>query len=231
VPHQRGPISTIVLDFDDTLCLTEASSFVMENEILASMGRAPMSRSAHHASWGMPLHEAIRLRSPGIDVAAFFEAMQPVFAEFVAAGQIDVVTGEDLDALDALLLDGYQLMVLTSRVGAEVTHLLDAQHPLAQRLHGFYHADNITHMKPDPRAFDTLLRDHSLSPAACVYVGDLPGDAAASLGAGMRFIACMQSGVRTRGDFAPYAVDAFVDQFPEIVDTIRTMQTTQQSAF
>ena len=47
-------IEALIIDVDDTLCLTEAACFDMENETLMAMGRAPMSREVHINTWGQP---------------------------------------------------------------------------------------------------------------------------------------------------------------------------------
>jgi hypothetical protein len=61
-------ISAVVVDVDDTLVLTEAVCFEIENAALAKLDRPPMTRAVHIATWGQPLLDAIRLRSPGVDV-------------------------------------------------------------------------------------------------------------------------------------------------------------------
>ncbi|MFI7129218.1 HAD family hydrolase [Nonomuraea sp. NPDC050153] len=86
-----------------------------------------------------------------------------------------------------------------------------------------YHEGNTRFMKPDPRAFDELLAAAGLRPDECVYVGDSPGDAQAANGAGLRFIACLQSGIRKRQDFAAHRVDAFIDAFPDVVEAVASL--------
>jgi phosphoglycolate phosphatase-like HAD superfamily hydrolase len=39
-------IRAVIVDVDDTLCLTEEASFALENEVLSRMGRPPMPRAA-----------------------------------------------------------------------------------------------------------------------------------------------------------------------------------------
>ncbi|MFI6294567.1 HAD family hydrolase [Nonomuraea sp. NPDC050790] len=217
-------IRAVVIDVDDTLCLTEAACFDLENEVLALIGAAPMSRAAHLATWGQPLLEAMPLRSPGVDLAAFSAAYPAVLRAYVEDGRLDVVAGENLGALDALTAQGRALMLLTSRTETEVEHLLAPGHALTGRLAAVYHAGNMRHAKPDSRAFDELLAATGLEPRQCVYVGDSPGDAQAANGAGLRFVACMQSGVRRREDFAAYDVDAFIDAFPEVVEVVSRLE-------
>ncbi|GAA0558202.1 hypothetical protein GCM10010172_46550 [Paractinoplanes ferrugineus] len=214
-------IAAVIVDVDDTLCLTEEASFHCENDVLARMGRPPMSRERHLATWGAPLLEAIPHRSPGVDLrefAALFPAMQQ---RYLADGRLDVIPPENLATLDHLVGDGRTVLLLTSREEDEVRHLLAPDHILAARLGGAYHGGNTRFRKPDPRAFDELLAETRLTPAECVYVGDSPGDALAAGGAGLRFIACLQAGVRRRDEFDDRFVTATVDTFPEILPVIR----------
>ncbi|SDT29533.1 HAD family hydrolase [Actinoplanes derwentensis] len=213
-------IKAVIVDVDDTLCLTEATSFVLENEVLAAMGRPPMSRGLHLANWGEPLLEAMPKRSPGIDLERFGPLFHDFMRRHVADGRIDVIPAENLAALDELVLSGRTVMLLTSRTGPEIQHMLAPDHVLTSRISGIYHRDNTRHGKPDPRAFDELLAHTGLSPAQCVYVGDSPGDANAAGGAGMAFIACLQSGVRRLDEFDERWVTASINTFPEVVATV-----------
>lgn len=213
-------IKAVALDFDDTLCLTEEPCFRLENEVLRRMGRMSMERKVHVQTWGMQIQDAIRLRSPGIDVDEFWAAMPAVHQELAETGQIDIVPEENLLALDKIAAMGKLLLVLTGRTRLELTHIMDPKHHLSSRIAKFYGVDDTGHAKPDPRAFDVLLRDNNLRPEEVVYVGDSPGDAASSTGCGMSFIASLESGIRTRDNFADYPVTAFVNAFPEIVPII-----------
>ena len=220
--RQRS-ISTVVLDVDDTLILTEAACFSLENEVLSSIGRAPMTRDIHLSTWGMSLLDALPVRSPGIDLAEFSRAYERTLQSYVESGRLDVLADDNLNVLDQLISDGYSVMLLTSRTEAEIRHLIAPDHPLTGRIARVYHADNVRQLKPSPRVFDELLADNRVSPQGCVYVGDSPGDAAAATGAGLRFIASLQSGIRTRSDFVLYPVDAFVDHFSELIEAIAAL--------
>ncbi|GAA0461560.1 hypothetical protein Ade02nite_16120 [Paractinoplanes deccanensis] len=205
------------------MCLTEAASFELENEVLAQMGRPPMSRAVHLATWGELLLNAMPLRSPGLDLARFAELFPAAHQRYLAAGRLDVIPPENLRALDLLVEQGRTVLLLTSRAEAEVRHLLEPDHVLAGRVTGAYHQGNTRFRKPDPRAFDELLAETGFAPGQCVYVGDSPGDAVAAGGAGIRFIACLQSGVRRLADFDPRHVTAAVDTFPEINPVIEAL--------
>jgi phosphoglycolate phosphatase len=216
-------IRAVIVDVDDTLCLTEAVSFELENEVLAALGRPPMSRAVHRATWGEVLLDAMPHRSPGVDLGRFAELFPVLHQRYLADGRLDVVPAENLRALDRLVGDGRTVMLLTSRTEAEVRHLLEPDHVLAGRVTGAYHQGNTRFRKPDPRVFDELLAETGLKPQQCVYVGDSPGDAAAAGGAGIRFVACLQSGVRRLDEFDPRYVTAAVDTFPEMVGVIEAL--------
>lgn len=218
-------IEAVIIDFDDTLCLTEKSCFGLENETLRRMGRAPMLREIHLQTWGQPLGDAIQLRSPGINVEEFWRLMPSVHEEYIANGQIDIITDENIEALDRLAELGKKLMILTSRTEPEVRHLLDPNHHLSGRLTSFYHKDNTDYHKPDPRVFEVIERDHGLRPEQCVYVGDSPTDAEASHGAGLLFIANLESGLRKRTDFSHTKTDYFIDRFPDLVDAVKQLDS------
>src|SRR5690606_35757285 len=66
-------IKLILLDFDDTLVMTEEACFRLENEIAHQLGLAPMSRQTHQQNWGKPIAQAIAERLPGVDVDAFID--------------------------------------------------------------------------------------------------------------------------------------------------------------
>jgi phosphoglycolate phosphatase len=217
-------IGAVVIDVDDTLCLTEAVCFELENEVLRRIGRRPMPRSVHVSTWGMPLLDAMLERSPGLDLEEFDAAYRLVLRDYVRTGRLDAIAPENLAALDDLKAAGRRLMLLTSRTEAEMEHLLAPEHALADRLTAAYHAGNTPFGKPDPRAFDPLLADTGLRPEACVYVGDSPGDAQAANGAGLHFIACLQGGIRRPPDFAAYRVDAFIDTFADVVDAVAALE-------
>jgi len=213
-------IEAVVIDVDDTLCLTEAASFDLENTALTRMGRDPMPRSIHVATWGQPLFDAILIRSPGVDVEAFRAAYHPAIAEFIADGRLDKIPAENYQALDQLIALGKLVMLLTSRTHGEFKHMLEPDHLLASRITAFYYKDNMQYHKPDPRAFDELLQAHGLAPNQCVYVGDSPSDAQASNKAGLHFVASLESGIRQRQDFNNYDVSAFITRFPDVVGAV-----------
>jgi len=184
------------------------------------MGRDAQSRDTHKQTWGMPLGQAMELRSPGIDLAEFWQMFPVVHTEFVNAGRIDVVSASSIITLQKLRDMNLKVMILTSRTKTESHHLLSPEHQLSPIIDAFYHKDNTSWHKPDPRVFAHIEQDHGFKPGECVYVGDTVGDAAAAKGASLYFIASLESGLRSKKDFTEYAVDAFIDAFTELPDVI-----------
>lgn len=213
-------VKAVIIDFDDTLCLTEAACFEFENAILALMDRKPQTRRIHKETWGQPFFEAIKLRSPGINVLMFKQLVQEMMPAWVADSRMDHLPMERLAVLDKLVDAGYELYILTSRTHAEAAHLLAPDHHLAGRIKAFYYRDIMQFHKPDPRAFDLLLKDHGFERHECVYIGDSPSDAAAAKQANLHFIASLESGLRTKTDFKDFAVDAFIDHWQDLLRVV-----------
>lgn len=218
-------IKAVILDLDDTLCLTEEVCFGLENQTLEAIGRPPMLRELHLATWGKPLFEIMPVRSPGIDMQAFRKAYVPLIKKAIASGTLDNISQENLEAVDRLLDMEKSVLVLTSREHTELQHRLAPGHDLANRVSAFYYKDNMQFHKPDPRAFAQIEHEHGWMPAECVYVGDSVSDAEAAKGAGLHFIASLESCLRTKDDFANYPVDAFIDVFPEVVAAVQSLDS------
>lgn len=217
-------IKAVIIDVDDTLCLTEAICFELENEVLTEIGATPQSREIHKQTWGKPLFEIITTRSPGVDADTFRQLYEQKLEGYVRDGKLDAIPQANFLALDSLLAAGKQLYILTSRTLSEAKHLLEPDHFLASRISGFYHKENTTHHKPDPRVFDVLLQEHSLQADECVYIGDSPSDAEAAINAGLHFVASLESQLRTRENFAAYTVAAFINTFPEVVGAVEALE-------
>lgn len=220
----NSQIKAVILDFDDTLCLTEENCFYLENDVLQRMGRSPMARELHRRTWGKPLFEIMPVRSPGIDMEQFRAIYAPLIHEYIADGRMDTVPTQNVKALEALAERGLTLLLLTGREHDEFSHVLEPTHVLAEHIETFYYMDNMQYHKPDPRAFEHIEREHGWRPEECVYVGDSVSDAAAAKGAGLHFIASLESKLRSKDDFEGYPVDVFINAFPEIVIAIEQME-------
>ncbi len=220
-------IKAVVIDLDDTLFLTEVVCFEMENEILEKMGRKPMERAVHLSTWGQPLFVAILERSPGVDLEKFKQLFEPTINHYIKNGKLDSISVQNLKALNSLISLSYQLFILTSRTHAEMQHLLHLDHPLSGKIKDFYYREKMEFHKPDWRAFSKLLAEHRLNASECVYVGDTISDAKSAKGAGLHFIASLESGLRTKADFKDLSVDDFIYNFSEIVRAVKLQNSRQ----
>jgi isopentenyl-diphosphate Delta-isomerase len=206
-------IKLVVLDFDDTLALTEEACFYLENLVAGEMGFAPMSRQTHQANWGVPLEKAIIVRFPGIDAAEYMKRSNIKIAELIKLDKFDTVPQANLATLDRIIAKGIVIGILTSRTFGEAKHLLATDHPLAKRIGYFHYKESSQYLKPDPRVFTDILAHYRVKSEETVYVGDSVSDSLCANFAGIHNIISMESGVRQKSDFDKVFVDCFIDQF------------------
>jgi phosphoglycolate phosphatase len=141
--------------------------------------------------------------------------VEAVHQRFIKEGKIDSINQKNLEFLDTLKKSGRKLAIVTSRSLQEVRHLLHVDHPLNSRIERLYHKDNSVFLKPDPRVFDQVLKDFAVQADEAVYLGDSLGDAISAKGAGLHFIAVLESGLKTSEDFTYIPVDFFATTLPE----------------
>jgi phosphoglycolate phosphatase len=215
-------IKAVILDFDDTLFMTEEVCFHLENDTGAVLGLPPMRRKVHLETWGMTVEQALPLRFPGANLSSYLHAHGEIVKQYVASGQLDQLSGQNVNALTQLNESGYKLYAVTSRDIREIGHFLDGSHILMQYLHpeAMFHKGNNAYHKPDPRVFDGVLSASGFKPSECVYAGDSLTDCRAAKGAGLLFVACLESGLRQREDFESLEAqpDGFIDTFAGITD-------------
>lgn len=214
-------IKLVLMDIDDTLCLTEGACFDFENHIAKLMGQKSMSRDSHRNNWGKPLQVAIAERIPGIDAKVFMEYVGKLLPEFIKDGKMDILDEANLKILDEIKSLGKKLGIVTSRSLPEVLHFLHEDHLLQSRIDAFYHKDNSPYLKPHPKVFDEAIRFFQIDPQEAVYVGDSLSDAQSANGAGLKFIAVLESGIRPRGYFNSVKVDYFAPKFTDIINYIK----------
>ncbi len=215
-------IKLVLLDFDDTICLSEESCFNFENEIAVSMGLKPMDRTIHRITWGQNLKEAIKERIPGINAGEFMRRFDKMLPEAIKNGRMDAIPERNLAVLDKLKADGKKIAVVTSRSYIEVKPMISLDHPLGTRIDAFYHRDNSEHLKPDPRVFNKALYEFDVTPQETVYVGNALKDGFAAKGADLYFVAVLESELISKQDFANVniEVDAYADKFTDTLDFI-----------
>ncbi len=213
-------IKLVSIDFDDTLSMTEYACFILENKVAVEMGYKPMARSTHKKNWGIELSIAIRERIPGIDVEKFLKKLAITHKKAFMNGEIDSIPTHNIESLDRIIEKQLHTAILTSRSISEAAHLMHQTNPLTSRIRKFYYMENSDFLKPDPRVFEKILYEFEVMPEESVYVGDSPGDAISAKGAGLHFVAVLESGIRTKKDFEGLRVDYFATSFTEAANYI-----------
>lgn len=211
-------IKAVGFDLDDTLVMSESPAFEFENKILKLMGRPAMDRKIHQDTWGMHIGDAIGRRSPGIDVNEFMSLFKDEWQKHLEHNSDhDKLSDEVNDLLRTLSRKGYFLFILTGRDEFETAHFRLAGHSVAVHFapENIYHKDNVTFPKPDPRAFDWLFK-LGYKPEECLFIGDSLIDAQAACGAGLRFIATLESGLKQPDDFKDFPVTGFIKQLSDL---------------
>lgn len=216
-------IKLILVDFDDTLCLSEEACFHLENEIAAKLHSPPMTRAVHQANWGKPLKEAIVERIPGIDAEAFMNLFSTVSKKHIEEGTFDHVSEENLNILRSLRQKGYKVVIMTSRQHCEVEYLISEASPLTPIIDGFFYLERNKYKKPDPRAFLAPAETFDAEFSEMVYVGDAFMDVQWCRSAGIHFIASVESGLRRKSDFEKLGATWFINRFSELPERIEDL--------
>ena len=152
----------------------------------------------------------------------FMRRFDKMLPEAIQSGRMDMVADKNLKVLDQLKAAGKKLAVVTSRSYIEVKPMISLDHPLGTRIDAFYHRDNSEHLKPDPRVFNKPLYEFDITPQEAVYVGDSLKDGFAAKGAGLAFVAVLESGLVNKQAFANVniAVDHYADNFEDCLNFI-----------
>ncbi len=216
-------IKAVILDIDDTLCMTKDFCYMIENSVAVSMGHSPISKEVYNETWGQPLDDAAPVRIPGVDIEEFLKKVREFDEELMRKDEFIKIPEKNLDTLDNIIKDGYILGILTSRTKEEVDDILHPGHPLLNKIRFIHHREMSEFRKPHPRVFDVILENFGVNPDEAVYVGDSKSDAVASEGAGLHFIACLESGIRTEEDFKGIKVNAFIKKFTDLDETVKAL--------
>ncbi len=219
-------IKLVLVDFDDTLCLSEEACFNLENEIAEKLGFSPMTRASHQANWGKPLKDAIVERIPGIDGEKFMGLFAEVSKKHIEEGTFDHISEENIEVLRHLRQKGYKVVIQTSRQHCEVEYLLSNRSPLTPVIDGFFYQERSQYKKPDPRVFILPSTSFHVGFQEMVYVGDAFTDVQWCKAAGIHFIASLESGLRTQEDFEKLGATMFIHKFTELPERIEELNTT-----
>ncbi len=210
-------IKLVLIDIDDTLCLTEKTSFDTENRIAVQMGFSPMSRENHIKNWGKRIQEAIVERVPGIAVTEFMDRFVAENAKLVSQGMLDSLSENNINTLKVLKDMGKPMAIVTSRTHGEVKHFLSESHIIQNYITDFYYDGNLKYLKPDPRVFQEILAKFEVNSDEALYIGDSVTDAMCAKSANLHFIAVLEGKIRQKADFDGIDVDFFVNTFKDII--------------
>lgn len=216
-------IKLILVDFDDTLCLSEESCFHLENEIAAKLGFPPMTRSAHQADWGQPLRTAITKRIPGIDAEKFMAMFPEVSKKRIEEGTFDHISDANLAVLRDLRLKGYKVVIQTPRQQCEVKYLITDRSPLMSVIDGFFYQERTNCWAPDPHALLLPVRLFNATPQETVYVGESMLDVEWCKAANIHFIASLESGWVTKKELETAGATLFINIFTELPQRIEEL--------
>lgn len=221
-------IKLVVIDFDDCLCQTEEACFHFENAVAGSLGLPPMTREVHRSNWGVPLAQAIPQRIPGVDSEEFMRQFAVLLPQYIANGTFDPITDGTLSTLRQLRRQQRTVCIFTARVKTEIKHLVAANHPLHGLIDHWYYQEYTEQVtgfhKPDPRALTGILTEFGVPAEQAVLVGDSPSDGSCANGANVPFIASMESGLRTRTDFAQLNVAQYIEHFAQLPEAIAQLE-------
>lgn len=216
-------IKLVIVDFDDTLCLTEEATYQMESRIGLEMGIPLMDREIHKKTFGKPIDEIISIRIPGINVPEFMKRLELMIPEYINKGILDNVSDYNLKTLLNLKAKGKTIGMLTGRSLMELKHVLSKDNPLSDIFSLSQYKDNSKYQKPDPRVFDIFFSTFNVKPSEVLYIGDSINDGVASNEAQIHFIASLESKNRTKEDFNDVKVEYFVNKFTELEEIINKL--------
>lgn len=216
-------IKLVIVDFDDTLCLTEEATYQMESRIGLEMGMPLMDREIHKKTFGKPIDEIISIRIPGINVPEFMKRLELMIPEYINKGILDNVSDYNLKTLLNLKAKGKTIGMLTGRSLMELKHVLSKDNPLSDIFSLSQYKDNSKYQKPDPRVFDIFFSTFNVKPSEVLYIGDSINDGVASNEAQIHFIASLESKNRTKEDFNDVKVEYFVNKFTELEEIINKL--------
>jgi phosphoglycolate phosphatase-like HAD superfamily hydrolase len=174
----------VLLDVDDTLVRTAATGYEKVVEASKELGLSPpMPKDFRRVYGRVPFADCVAAWHPGCDVDAFSSAYDALAERFPPRP-----CGDAADPVRALRRR-IRVGVLTNGPEAKTRAKLAAVGLTFEGLDGVWHAGNVEHPKPDPRAFEPALRRWRLRPHDVLYVADSPRDLAAARAAGVRFAA------------------------------------------
>jgi phosphoglycolate phosphatase/pyrophosphatase PpaX len=193
-------IKIIIFDFDDTL-IESRKNFIATCITAAQMMGIRVPVEQDFIWYGDSWFDFIRATWP--DAAP--ESFDRVYTDL--ARQIVYTRFRGVNTTLNILKQHYDLYILTKRSRTFLDLRLAQSGIDMTAIKKIFTSEELTHQKPDPRAFD-VLEPHlgEFDRAQALYVGDHLGDMQAAHGAGLKFVAVL-TGYFTRQDFIAQGLD------------------------
>jgi N-acetyl-D-muramate 6-phosphate phosphatase len=187
-------IKIIIFDFDDTL-IESRKNFIATCVKAAEVMGIRVPTEEDFIWYGDSWHDFIRTTWPETDPVAF----DRVYTDL--ARQIVYNRFKGVNSTLNTLKEKYDLYILTKRSRTFLDLRLAQSGIDMTAIKKIFTSEEMTHQKPDPRAFD-VLEPHlgEFDRTQVLYVGDHLGDMQAAHGAGLAFVAVL-TGYFTRQDF------------------------------
>ncbi|MFH1567219.1 MAG: HAD-IA family hydrolase [Gemmatimonadota bacterium] len=206
---------SVVFDFDYTLADSSRGVCACMEHALRVLGLPAVSPASAVRTIGLSLPVAFRSLLPHAD-----PALAPEFTRlFLEKADEVMVDGTRLypsvpGTVAALREAGLGLAIVSTKYRLRIEAIL-ARDGLAGAFDVIVGGEDVPVHKPDPtgllRAVDRL----GSGPSTAVYIGDSTVDAETAQRAGVPFVATL-TGTTARADFAPFPVQAFVDEVGQL---------------
>ena len=192
-----SPVEAVLLDFDDTLVRTYDISHRWMQDVARAAGIRVPAEEEFRKLWGKPYLDVVRSLWPAK------EDFDRYMAQECKAPYEHVPASRGAKEVMEYLMYRVPMGIVTSRRRDEF-FVHAEKSGLDMRLFKWVLTSSDTeYHKPDPRVFDTILRDiegYGIGRAGIVYVGDNHNDFLAARDAGLRFFG-VTTGVTTKEDF------------------------------
>ena len=191
----------IIFDVDGTLLDSFEANFVLFQKLLEAAGYPTPTREEYKPIFHRTLHDAIQILAHTSDEAETKRIQDLVEEVDVPSAHLSPGVLETMKKLS----EQYALAVVTSRIKAYAF-----EPPLNTIEHYFKIAvtyEDTENHKPDPEPLLLAAKQLNVTPADCVYIGDVRSDFDAAKAAGMRFVLYSQE----KADWASIHTDSFAE--------------------
>jgi pyrophosphatase PpaX len=192
-------IKAIIFDVDGTLLDSFEANLILFQRLMEAAGYPPPTLEVYRSIFHRTLRDAIQILANTTDETETKRIQDLIEKIETPSASLSDGVGETIEALSK----EYTLSIATSRIKAYAF-----EPPLNTLEHYFKIAityEDTENHKPDPAPLLLAAQQLGVTPAECVYVGDVKNDFAAAQAAGMKFILYSQE----PSDWAPVHTNNF----------------------